>query len=110
MTNDDRLPPALAEFIDAVNAHDDVAFLGAFTDDGMVNDWGREFSGKSAIKEWSDREFIGARGVMTVTDVWDDSGRVHVLADWRSNHANGPSHFAFEFSGDKIREMRISQG
>ncbi|WP_216853670.1 nuclear transport factor 2 family protein [Phytoactinopolyspora halotolerans] len=109
MAAEDRLPSALGGFIDAVNAHDEEAFLGAFTEDGLVNDWGREFRGREAIKGWSDREFIGARGTMTVTDVAEDAGWYQVTADWRSTHANGLSLFEFQLDGDHISVMRISE-
>ncbi|WP_165367951.1 nuclear transport factor 2 family protein, partial [Phytoactinopolyspora endophytica] len=109
MTHGDRLPSPLSAFVDAVNAHDEAAFLDAFTDDGLVDDWGREFRGREAIKAWSDREFIGARGTMTVTDVSEDGGWVRVTADWRSTHANGMSLFEFQLDGDRVHQMRISE-
>ena len=60
------IPEPVASFIDAVNAHDEAAFLNAFTDNGSVDDWGRVFTGREQIKAWSDKEFIGARGTLDV--------------------------------------------
>ncbi|WP_256837676.1 Rv0909 family putative TA system antitoxin [Ornithinimicrobium faecis] len=107
-------PPASAaltspvrEFVDAVNAHDETAFLDSFGDTGVVDDWGREFVGREAIKEWSDKEFIGANGTMDVQQVTDTGGQVRVVADWRSSHANGLSEFTFDTAGHTINRMTI---
>jgi len=102
-----QLPSPVKEFVETVNAHDNTGFLDAFTDDGVVDDWGREFTGRAAIEEWSDREFIGATGTMDVQRVDVDGDRVVVVADWRSTHANGLSEFAFDTSGEKIARMTI---
>ena len=38
-------PPApVARLLQAANDHDTDAFLAGFTDDGIVDDWGREFA------------------------------------------------------------------
>lgn len=94
-------------FVDAVNNHDETAVLDAFTTDGFVDDWGRIFTGRDAIKAWSDKEFIGAKGTMTVTDVRPDGDDVVVIADWRSSWANGLSSFAFRTAGAKLTAMII---
>ncbi len=101
------LPAPVDQFVDVVNAHDERGFLDAFTDDGVVDDWGREFTGRAAIKGWSDEEFIGAKGTMDVQRVDVDGARVVVVADWRSTHANGLSEFAFDTAGEKIARMTI---
>ncbi len=100
-------PYPIKEFIAVVNAHDEQGFLDAFADHGVVDDWGREFTGRAAIKSWSDEEFIGANGTMDVQRVEVDSDRVVVVADWRSTHANGLSEFTFDVDGDRIGRMTI---
>lgn len=100
-------PEPVASFLAAVNAHDDEAFLAAFTDDGQVDDWGRTFSGRDAIKAWSDREFIGSQGTLTVEEASAAGSQVTVVGDWRSSHANGRSRFVFDIEGDKLRKMTI---
>lgn len=100
-------PTPVAEFIAIVNSHDGPAFLDAFTADGVVDDWGREFTDRTAIKAWSDAEFIGANGTMDVQRVEADGNRVVVVADWRSTHANGLSEFTFDTDGDRIARMTI---
>ncbi|MDR2281386.1 MAG: nuclear transport factor 2 family protein [Gordonia sp. (in: high G+C Gram-positive bacteria)] len=108
MTTD--IPAAVTAFIDAVNRHDETAVLDAFTDDGFVDDWGRIFPDRASIKAWSDVEFIGANGTMTVTGTDVDENTVTVIADWRSSHANGLSSFVFDVAGDKIASMTIREG
>jgi hypothetical protein len=44
-------------------------FLASFTDDGVVDDWGREFAGADAIRGWSDAEFKGVEVTLAVTGV-----------------------------------------
>lgn len=104
------MPEPIASFWDAVNRHDDAAFLDAFTDDGVVDEWGRPFHGRERIKQWSDKEFIGSRGVLSRTQVEIDDNTIVVVGDWHSSWANGRSRFAFIVGGDKIKRMTISAG
>ncbi|GAB3354059.1 nuclear transport factor 2 family protein [Amycolatopsis echigonensis] len=105
-----EIPEPVASFVDAVNRHDDAAFLDAFTENGVVDDWGRSFSGRQKIKEWSDVEFIGSRGILTPEEVTASGDTVTVVGDWRSNHANGRSKFVFEVDGDRLAKMTIREG
>ncbi|NYI71722.1 uncharacterized protein (TIGR02246 family) [Naumannella cuiyingiana] len=107
---DPTIPEPVASFVAAVNRHDEQAFLDAFTDDGAVNDWGREFPGRDQIKAWSDKEFIGSHGTLTPEEVRVDGDTVTVVGDWRSNYANGRSRFTFDVAGDKIARMTIREG
>jgi hypothetical protein len=107
---DQTIPEPVASFIDAVNRHDEAAFLDAFTAAGAVDDWGRIFTGRDAIKAWSDSEFIGSRGTLAVEEVDAADETVTVVGDWRSNHANGRSKFIFDVDGDKLAKMTIREG
>ncbi|WP_026918392.1 nuclear transport factor 2 family protein [Gordonia shandongensis] len=104
------IPEPVASFLDRVNAHDEQAFLDAFIEAGAVDDWGRIFTGRQAIKAWSDKEFIGSRGTLTVEEVDVTGDTVTVIGDWRSNYANGRSKFVFDTDGDKVAKMTISEG
>jgi len=105
-----QIPEPVASFLDTVNRHDDEGFLGAFAEGGAVDDWGRDFVGRDAIKAWSDREFIGSEGVLTPEEVTVSGDTITVVGDWRSTHANGRSSFAFQTQGDKIVKMTIREG
>ncbi|GHC98864.1 nuclear transport factor 2 family protein [Zhihengliuella salsuginis] len=107
------VPEPVASFIEAVNRHDGDAFLDAFAPDGFVDDWGRVFTGRDEIRAWSDAEFIGARGVLTVEEVDEVESapeEIEVIGDWRSQHANGRSKFTFAIAGDKLASMTIRAG
>lgn len=101
------MDPAVRAAIDAANKNDIAAFLACFTDDGVVDDWGREFRGAKRITEWSDNEFIGKQVSLDVTDVEDRDGEVVVTAQVGGNGFNGPSHFSFRVDGDKVSRMTI---
>ncbi len=101
------LPPPLDAFVRSVNGGDTEAFLDFFLADGVVNDWGREFVGQAAIRGWSDREFIGAKGRLQVTRVSRAADEVTVDAGWTSHYYSGDSRFVFVLQGQKIRVMRI---
>ncbi|PRA06179.1 polyketide cyclase [Arthrobacter sp. MYb229] len=104
------IPEPVASFITAVNNHDEQAFLDAFTPKGAVDDWGRDFTGRDQIKTWSDKEFIGSHGTLTVEKVERVGGSITVIGDWRSTHANGRSKFVFDVDGDKLAKMTIREG
>lgn len=101
------LPDPVAAALAAANANDTDAFLACFTPDGVVDDWGREFRGPDEIRGWSDREFIGVRVSLDVTDVENTSSATTVTATVGGDGFNGPSHFTFEIDGDRVARMTI---
>lgn len=103
-----RLPDRIRRFVEVVNSGDTESLLAFFPDDGVVEDSGRRFVGRDAIRHWSNREFIGAKGQMTVTDFQQNKNETSIAADWKSNYFTGPARFVFEFGGDRIRELRIT--
>jgi hypothetical protein len=104
------LPHPVARLLDAANGHDSDAFLASFTDDGVVDDWGREFAGAAAIKAWSDREFIGANVALDVREAHvGEDGDVTIEADVGGDGFNGPSHFTFRLRDDLVSRMTIRQ-
>jgi ketosteroid isomerase-like protein len=99
--------PAVQTLLDAANKNDLAAFLASFTDDGVVDDWGREFRGADRIKGWSDAEFIGKQVSLAVESVDERDGDVVVTAQVGGNGFNGPSHFAFRVDGGRVSRMTI---
>lgn len=102
-----ELDPAVRALIDAANKNDLAAFLAGFTEDGVVDDWGREFHGADRITAWSDAEFIGKQVSLEVERVDLQGDEVVVTAQVGGNGFNGPSHFSFRVSGDKVSRMTI---
>jgi hypothetical protein len=103
------LPPPVERMIAAINDGDTDAFLDCFTAKGVVDDWGRRFVGHKAIRGWSDKETIGAKGRMTVTTVEHTADGIVVTGDWKSNFYSGPGRYVFRLDGDRIAEMRITE-
>jgi hypothetical protein len=64
-----RLPDVIAAHLTAVNAFDLDAIVATFADDALVNDAQREFSGTAAIRAWAERELVGDKVTMAVTEV-----------------------------------------
>lgn len=104
------IPEPVASFLEAVTAQDRSAFTTSFTDNPVVDDWGKVLAGFDEIHTWSDAQFIGSAPSLTVTDVETDDDSVTVTGDWRSSHANGPSSFRFDLEGQKIAKMTIREG
>ena len=101
------VPAPVQTLLDAANGHDTGAFLKAFAADGVVDDWGREFTGPDAIRGWSDKEFIGVSVTLDVTEVAERDGETVVTAQVGGDGFNGPSHFAFRLDGDRVARMTI---
>jgi hypothetical protein len=103
----DTIPAPVSRAIDAANRGDTDAFLACFTADGVVDDWGREFRGPSAIAGWSDKEFIGVNVALTVDAVETAEADTTVTAQVGGDGFNGPSHFTFRVDGDRVSRMTI---
>jgi hypothetical protein len=103
----DSLPGPVARLLAAATSHDTDAFLAAFTPDGVVDDWGREFTGSDAIRGWSDAEFIGVEVTLDVDEVTQEGDETTILAQVGGRGFNGPSHFAFVVRDDRVARMRI---
>jgi len=107
---DQTLPTVIESLRQAINRGDTEAFLAFFPEDGVVEDWGRRFSGHAAIRGWSDKELIGAKGTLTIAKVLSASPeKVEVMTDWKSSFFSGTSKFTFTLEGGKVRELRISE-
>jgi hypothetical protein len=104
-----ELPEPVARLLDAANGHDTDAFLAGFSDDGVVDDWGREFEGSDAIRGWSDEEFIGVDVTLAVTGITSAGDETTVGAEVGGNGFNGPSHFTFKVRDGLVSRMTIRQ-
>ena len=100
-------PPPVEKLLAAANANDTEAFLSMFVEEGVVDDWGREFVGRDAIRGWSDREFIGKHVSLAIRGIEQDGQAVVVTADVGGDGFNGPSHFTFVVDGDLVSRMTI---
>jgi hypothetical protein len=70
---------SLAEsYVRTINEHDPAAFNELFADNVVVDDAGRAFRGREAVKQWSDREIFGAQVTLEVIDVAERDGETVV--------------------------------
>lgn len=102
------IPAPVQAVIDAANRGDTASFLACFSDDGVVNDWGREFHGAAEIASWSDAEFIGVDVKLDVTSGDSSQSTVTVTAQVGGSGFTGESHFVFTINHHRIRLMRIT--
>lgn len=101
------IPPPLDTLVSVVNGGNTEEFLALLTEDSVVDDWGTRYVGKSEIRTWSDRELIGAKGVMTVQGVETHGSEIHLLSHWKSNFYTGPGRFIFSIRDGRISEWKI---
>jgi ketosteroid isomerase-like protein len=79
------LSGVLADHVDAVNAFDTEAVVATFADDAYVNDASREIRGTDAIRGFVEKEIVGDRVTMEVTEVLDHHGDTIVRAAYDGN-------------------------
>jgi hypothetical protein len=107
------LPPLVATYVEATNRFDLERLLATFADDALVNDQLRDYWGKSAIREWAERDIIGERLTMDVTGVVEHHGNFIVMANIDGNYDKrglpDPLVLAFYFTlhGDQIVQLII---
>jgi hypothetical protein len=103
-----QLPTAVSRVIEATNAGDGAAFVASFTDDGVVDDWGRRFRGPVEIGRWDAGENTGVHSQFRVQEVRVDGDTVTARLAVTGGGYNGVSTFVFEVAGDRVRSMRIT--
>jgi ketosteroid isomerase-like protein len=108
MASAQQLPTGVRRVIEATNAGDGAAFVAAFTEDGVVDDWGRTFRGHDEIARWDANENTGVRAHFEVQEASVDGDTVTVRLAVSGGGFNGPSTFVFETEGDRVRSMRIT--
>lgn len=107
------LPKPITEYIEASNTFDGDRLIAAFAPDALVNDARREFWGVDSIKRWSEREIIGDKVTMEVSNCVEHYGDVIVsaLMDGEYDKTNLPdevvlTHY-FTVRDDKIATLII---
>jgi len=101
-------PDAIRRFVEATNAGDSEAFLGTFTDDAFLSDWGRDFRGRDGIARWNRSDNIGVRSNLRIVRVADRDGVYHVRVAVTGKGFNGEGDMAFTLDGDRIARLIIS--
>jgi hypothetical protein len=107
------LPPLAAAYVEATNSFDLERLVATFADDALVNDQLRDYWGKAAIREWAERDIIGERLTMDVTEVVEHYGNFIVVANVDGNYDKrglpDPLVLAFYFTphGGQIVQLII---
>jgi SnoaL-like domain len=73
-----QLTPIAAAYVGSINDRDPAAFNALFAEGAIINDNGREFRGRAAIRAWSDREIFDAQVTLEVLDVAERDGETVV--------------------------------
>jgi hypothetical protein len=103
----------LAAYVEATNSFDLEGLLATFAEDALVNDQLRDYWGKPAIREWAERDIIGASLTMDVTNVIGHYGNFIVTANVSGNFdmtgLPDPLIYAFYFTPhvDQIVQLII---
>ena len=103
----ETVPGPVQAVLDAANDGNVDAFLDCCGAGGAVDDWGREFAGRDAIRRWSDAEFIGVDVTLAVTGVSTEGDETTVKAQVGGSGFNGPSTFTFAVRDDRVARMTI---
>lgn len=107
------LPPLLATYVEATNSFDLEGLLATFVEDALVNDQLRDYWGKIAIREWAERDIIGEKLTLEVTDVIEHYGNFIVTAkvDGSFDKRGLPNPFVLAFyftvNGNRIVQLMI---
>jgi ketosteroid isomerase-like protein len=91
-----ELETPIQTMIDATNRGDNEAFLSVFSEDAVLTDWGRTFTGKTEIARWNSNENIGTQNQIRVTGVERSRSSVSVSVEVTGNGYNGSGKFIFE--------------
>ncbi|TGQ16492.1 MULTISPECIES: nuclear transport factor 2 family protein [unclassified Mesorhizobium] len=79
-------PQAIVSMRDAINRGDWAGFIACFGPDPVITDNGSRYAGLVAIKRWSDRELIGAKGTLMLTQLIEaDEHKVVFDTEWNSS-------------------------
>ncbi|MFB4307283.1 nuclear transport factor 2 family protein [Actinomadura sp. GTD37] len=107
---ENNVPEAIREFVEATNDGDTERFAAAFTDDAYLNDWGREFHGRSGVRSWDRTDNIGKQSHFEILGVepGDAPDSWVVTMKVTGNGFNGTSPLAFVLRYGLIADLRIS--
>lgn len=82
-------------------------FWDCFADEGVVDDWGREFIGRARIASWNDGENIGVQSQIAVLAVKAVGDEVTLTISVTGNGYNGGGSFVVTTRGDRIARLTI---
>jgi hypothetical protein len=102
------LPPAISAFFGATNTTDRRRFLGAFAEDAVLDDWGRQFVGKEGISGWNETDNMGVSSHIDVIGVRVDGGSCVVSIQVSGDGYNGGGAMTFRLEDGLISRVDIT--
>lgn len=104
-----ELPAQIGAVIDGINAEDAALFGHAFTDDAVVDDWGRRFQGPSEIAGWNRSDNIEKHTRIRVTG-YERHGDAHVVAiEVSGGGFTGAGTFTFRLADDgRVTSLQVT--
>jgi ketosteroid isomerase-like protein len=105
-----NLPPLLASFVAAKNAHDAKAFVACFSPDAVVRDEKHTHAGSSAIQAWFEETSHKYRTKMSVTGLEERNGTTVLTADVSGDFPGSPFPFQYHLTlkHGKIAALEIT--
>lgn len=105
-----ELPSAIRAFIDTTNSGDTEGFVGSFTQDAYLNDWGREFRGRDGVRSWNSTDNIGKQSRFSDVSVKNgtEPDSYDVTVKVTGNGYNGIGNLNFRLRGDLIQSLVIT--
>ncbi len=101
------LEPAIERLVSATNAGDGKALLQAFTEDAVLIDFGRTFSGRAQIAQWDRQENTGTQNIIRVNSV-EAGPPVRLSISVSGNGYNGDGTFEIELKDGLISKLVIT--
>jgi hypothetical protein len=101
-------PEPIRRFVEATNAGDTEAFLGTFTADAFLSDWGRSFQGREQIARWNQSDNIGVKSNLRIVRIADTGGTYRARIAVKGNGFNGDGDMTFTLDGDRISSLVIT--
>ncbi len=104
-----EIEPAIRQVFDATNRADSDAFVDAFAAGGVIDDWGRTFTGHTEIARWNANENIGVHSHIEPGEITRDGDAIKVGVTVSGGGYNGGGAFTFTLAPDgKVARMVIS--
>ncbi|WP_106814796.1 nuclear transport factor 2 family protein [Microbacterium timonense] len=106
----DDVPAAIRDFLDSTNRADTDAFLAVFTNDAVLDDWGRTFHGRDGIRDWNRTDNIGVQAHIDLVScrALEPAGVYEARVSVSSGRFNGTGTMTFTVTGDRIASLRIT--
>lgn len=104
-----NLPPPLAEYFEASNAHNSDALAACFAPDATVHDEGKDMRGRDAIRAWNAENVQKYQMKTNPTGVKNIDGRTVVTAQVAGTFDGSPIEldFSFKIANAKIEALEI---